>query len=55
MKELEDNNFTFDEKRGKLFKRVENTVGKKRNCLLREERAISPFPAVFSKDLFCSS
>ena len=30
---------------------VENGVGKKkRNCLLR---AISPFPTVFSKDLFC--
>ena len=29
-------------------KRVENTVGKGKNCSLR---AISPFPTVFSKDL----
>ena len=29
---------------------VENTVGKRRNCSLR---AISPFPTVFSKDLYC--
>ena len=28
MKEFEDSNFTFDEKGGKLSKRVENTVGK---------------------------
>ena len=31
-------------------KRVENTVGKRRNCSLR---AISPFPIVFSKDFYC--
>ena len=29
-------------------KKIENTVGKRRNCSLR---AISPFPTVFSKDL----
>ena len=34
----------------KAPKQVENTVGKRRNCSLR---AISPFPAVFSKGMFC--
>ena len=33
----------------KFYKRVEN-CGKWRNCSFR---AISPFPAVFSKDLYC--
>ena len=31
-------------------KRVENTVEKRNSCSLR---AISPFPEVFSKDLYC--
>ena len=31
-----------------LYKSFENTVGKRRNCLLQ---AISPFPTVFSTDL----
>ena len=47
--EFADDNFELD-KNGKTFsKRVENTVGKKRNCSLR---AISPFPNVFSKELY---
>ena len=35
-----ENNFKFDENGRKLSKRVESTVGKRRNCSLR---AISPF------------
>ena len=49
LKEFADDNFKFEENGRKFSKRVENT-GKKRNCLLQ---AISPFPTVFSKDLFC--
>ena len=49
LKEFADDNFKFDENCRKLSKWVENTVGKRRNCSLR---AISPFPIVFSKDLF---
>ena len=41
LKEFADDNFKFDENGRKLFKQVENTVGKRRNCLLQ---AISPFP-----------
>ena len=48
LKEFAGDNFEFDENGRKLSKRVENTVGKWRNCLLR---AIFPFPSVFSKDL----
>ena len=43
-----DYNFKIDENDRKLSKWVENTW-KRRNCLLR---AISPFPTVFSKDLY---
>ena len=39
----------FDENGRQFSKRVENTVGKRRNCSLR---AISSFPDVFSKDLY---
>ena len=35
----------------KLLHMVEKSCGKRRNCSLR---AISPFPAVFSKDLYCT-
>ena len=48
MKEFADK-FSFDESGSHLLKWVENTVGKRRNCSLR---AISPFPTVFSKNLF---
>ena len=47
--EFADNNFKFDKNGRKLSKRIENIVGKRRNCSLR---AISPFPPVFSKGLF---
>ena len=43
--------FADDKKSRNISRRVENTVGKRRNCSLR---AISPFPTVFSKDLFCN-
>ena len=49
LKEFADNNFKFVENDRKFSKRIENT-GKRRNCSLR---AISPFPTVFSKDLYC--
>ena len=49
MKEFADDNFRFDDNGGKLYKTVEN-CGKRRDCSLR---AISPFPTVFSKDLYC--
>ena len=49
LKEFADDNSEFDENGRKFSKWVENT-GKRRNCLLR---AISPFPAVFSKHLYC--
>ena len=49
LKEFADDNFKFDKNGRKSSKRVENTVGKRRNCSLR---AISPFPTVFSKGLF---
>ena len=44
-----DNNFICDENGGKFFEREENYIGKKRNC---SSQAISPFPTVFSKDLY---
>ena len=49
LKEFADDNFKFEEKWHKVSKRIENTVGKKRNCSLH---GISPFPTLFSKDLF---
>ena len=42
--------FKFNENGGQFFKWIENIVGKGENCSLR---AISPFPTVFSKDLYC--
>ena len=50
LKEFADDNFKFDENGGKFCKGVENTVENRRN---RSLRAISPFPTVFSKDLYC--
>ena len=49
LKEFADYNFKCDENGANFIKWVENTVGKKRNCSLQ---AISPFPTVFSKDLY---
>ena len=50
LKEFAGDNFKFDENGRKFSKRLENTVGKRRNCSLR---AISPFPTVFSKEFYC--
>ena len=49
MTEVADDNFKFDET-DKVLQRGRKHCGKKRNCLLR---AISLFPTVFSKDLYC--
>ena len=50
MKDFVYNSFEIDENSRKFSKQVENTVGKRRNCSLR---AISPFPTVFWKVLYC--
>ena len=50
LEEFADNNFKFDENRSKVSQwEGRKQCGKRRNCSL----AISPFPTVFSKDLFC--
>ena len=49
LRKFADDNFKFDENGRKFSKWVEN-CGKRRNCSLR---ATSPFPAVFSKSLYC--
>ena len=48
VKEFADNSFKFDENSGKFPWRVENTGGKGEIA----HWAISPFPTVFSKDLY---
>ena len=48
--EFAEDNLKFDENGGKFSKRVENTMEKRRSC---SSRAVSPFPTVFSKDLYC--
>ena len=45
-----DDNFKFDQNGRKLQIWLENTAEKKEKLLLQ---AISPFPEVFSKDLYC--
>ena len=50
LKEFADGNFDFDENGAKVLRKGRKRCGKRRNCSLR---AISPFPAVFSKDLYC--
>ena len=47
MKEFADDSSNFDEKRGKLSKRVENAVGKGENA--RDEQFLL-CPTAFSKD-----
>ena len=42
LKEFADDNSKFDENGKKLSKQIENTL-----------QVISPFPTVFSKDLYC--
>ena len=50
LKEFADDNFNLDKKWQKVAEMGKKHCGKRRNCSLR---AISPFPTVFSKDLFC--
>ena len=50
LKEFADGNFKFDEKERKVLKTDRKHLRNRRNCSLR---AISPFPEVFSKDLYC--
>ena len=50
LKEFADDNFEFDENRGKFSKRVENTVGKRETA--RNEQFLF-FSTVFSTDLYC--
>ena len=49
MKEFADDNSKFYEN-DKVLQKGKKHCGKRRNCSLR---VISPFPTVFSKDLFC--
>ena len=49
-KEFADDNFKCDESGKKCSEMGRKNCGKRRNCSLR---AISPFPTVFSKDLYC--
>ena len=50
LKEFADDNFKFDENKRTFSKLVENSGEERRNY---SSQAISPFPAVFSKDLYC--
>ena len=50
LKEYADNNFKLDENGRKFYKTDRKHCGKRRNCSLQ---AISPFPEVFSIDLYC--
>ena len=45
-----DDNFKFDENERQFSKRVDNSVGKGEIACYKQ---ISPFPTVFSKDLYC--
>ena len=44
LEEIAENDFVLDKNGGKFSKRLESIVGK---------GEISPFPTVFSKDLYC--
>ena len=50
LKKFADDNFKVDENGRKFSKTGRKHCGKRRNCSLR---AISPFPSVFSKALYC--
>ena len=50
LKGFAHDNFRIDENGRQFSKTVEKHCGKRRNCSLR---AISPFPTLFSKDLYC--
>ena len=50
LEEFADDNFELDENARKFSKMGGKHCGKSRNCSLR---AVSSFPTVFSKDLYC--
>ena len=50
LKMFADDHFKFDENGQIVLQMGRKHCGKRRNCSLR---AISPFPTVFSKDLYC--
>ena len=50
LKQFADDNFKFEETGRKTIQMGRKHCGKRRNCSLR---AISPFPTVFSKDMYC--
>ena len=50
LKEFADNNLKFDKNGRKFSKRVENTVEKGESAHYEQ---FSPFPTMFSKDLYC--
>ena len=50
LKEFAYDNFGFDGNGGEFFSRVENNVGDRE---IAHYGAITPFPTVFSKDLYC--
>ena len=50
LKEFANNNFKFDENGREFSKQVKNTVGKGKIACYEQ---ISPFPTVFSKELYC--
>ena len=50
VKEFADGNLKFNVKGRKVLQMGRKHCGKRRNCSLR---AISPYPTVFSKDLYC--
>ena len=47
---IAEDNFKFDENGRKFIQMDRKYCGKRRNCLLA---AISPFPTVYTKDLYC--
>ena len=49
LKEIADDNFKFDVN-GRKFSNTVEKAARRRNCSLQ---AISPFPTVFSNDLYC--
>ena len=50
LKDFAEDSFKFDDNGRKFSEKGRKHCGERRNCLLR---AISPFPTVFSKDLYC--
>ena len=49
LKVFAEDNFKFDENGQRVLKKGRKHCGKRKNCSVR---ALSPFPTVFSKDLY---